>query len=46
MKKKGLSHRVKKIFGIIGCLILAIFVWLVVKYSGSGNSLAGIVSLS
>ena len=32
MKKKGLSHKVKRVLGAIGCLILALLVWLIVGF--------------
>ena len=32
MKKNALGFRVGRIFAAIGCLLLAIMVWLVVRY--------------
>ena len=45
MKKKGLSHKVKRTFAAIGCLILAILVWLVVKYSDASEIVFAMTNL-
>ena len=33
MKKKTFVYKIPKFFAIIGCLVLAIMVWLVVSYA-------------
>lgn len=37
MKRNSFGHRATKILAVIGCLLLAVLVWLVVRYSQIGG---------